>query len=786
MKSTRKVKNVNSALIGALLLIHFGFLGAQSTTTIKGTIINKDRLPVVYSTVALFSTADSTLVTGTSTDSTGRFEFITDLQGACFLRISFVGYEISTTHINIQSQGTLETGKIILHEKTFEITEAKVFGERIKARQELDKTTYFVNKQMQKASSTAVDMVKFIPGVQVDLFQNVLLEGNSNILILINGVERENGFLQQLSSNRIDRVEVNNQPGSKYPGEIAGVINIILKPENNQGISGHVSADMPINFDEVYTFPSYSFNLTRNKMNLFTSYNGELSYFNIEAENTRNIFAGPFESRINRMQYLRQKNWSHKFHYGFDYQPNNKNVMNIYGFINPTSYEFDGTVHINKITRDSVAENWEAEKEDTDLNLSWFNSLYFQHTFEKEGSELVIELNQYKFKGHRQSSLTPGNAEAPLVSISNPGQRLYTGKVDVVIPVNSSLKIESGVRTSFSLFSDSEWNSFRYTERISAAYASIRYQGARFRFSSGLRMEHARLKLEESIDNHSVTLLPNLTAQYDLPKQQRLKLTYRKSIIRPRMYQLNPNISYTDPFTIYHGNPNLTAAIHTDIVLDYSLNFKKNFISAGGFYEHTDHSIENLTVLTQSGMFENSSENLGAINRIGINLKGSIKLLKNILVNPSLKLYNFSTQGNTTAVENHIRNKRQMAIESGLSVAAMFKYDITVASILNYYSAKASIQGYRFEDLLYFISVEKSFKDKFKVGITFALPFMGEFTYQGYNTEGFQFSEYAEDNLQLSLIPVWLKFTYNFSSGKKVDRIISDRDFKDPNLKEGF
>jgi len=63
---------------------------------------------------------------------------------------------------------------------------------------------------------------------------------------------------------------------------------------------------------------------------------------------------------------------------------------------------------------------------------------------------------------------------------------------------------------------------------------------------------------------------------------------------------------------------------------------------------------------------------------------------------------------------------------------------------------------------------------------------MGEFTYQGYNTEGFQFSEYAEDNLQLSLIPVWLKFTYNFSSGKKETRIVGERDFQDPNLKKGF
>lgn len=773
-------------IIGALILIHFGFLGAQSTTTIKGTVKNKERLPVAYSTVALFTSADSSLIAGTLSDSTGSFELSTNHLGTCFLRISFIGYEICTRPITTQSYNTHEIGEIILYDKPFEITEVEVFGERSKAIQQVDNTTYFVNKQILKASSTAVDLVKFIPGVQVDLFQNVSLEGNSNIIILINGVERETGFLQQLRSDRIDKVEVNNHPGPKYSGEIAGVINIILKPENNQGISGHVYADVPVKFDEVYTFPSYSFNITRNRMNVYTSYNGELSHFKIEAENTRKIFSGSYESQINKVQYLQQKNWSHKFHYGFDYRHNNRNVLSIYGFLNPTSYEFDGTVQIKKMGQDSVAANWEAEKEDTDLNLSWFNSLYFQHTFDKEGSELVVELNQYKFSGQHQSTLTPKNREAPLLNRSNSMQNLFTGKLDVVIPIYSTFKIESGVHESIALYSDSECNSFRYSERISAAYASIRYNGDRFQFSSGLRIEHAWSQLVESFDNRSVIVLPNLSAKYDLSKQQHLKFTYRKSVIRPNLSQLNPIVSYTDPFTIHHGNPYLTPAINNNIALDYTMNIMKNFISVGGFYQHTEHSIENLTAINEAGVFENSTENLGALSRFGINLKGSVKPHKNILVNPSVKLYNFSSRVNKIGVDHHIRNKKQIAFESGLSIAATLKYDITVSSMLSYYSAKVNIQGHRFEDLLYFVSVDKSFRDKYKIGVTFALPFKGEFTYQGYNTDGFQFSEYAEDNLQLSLIPLWLKFTYNFESGKKAIRINHDHDFKDPNLKKGF
>ena len=58
------------------------------------------------------------------------------------------------------------------------------------------------------------------------------------------------------------------------------------------------------------------------------------------------------------------------------------------------------------------------------------------------------------------------------------------------------------------------------------------------------------------------------------------------------------------------------------------------------------------------------------------------------------------------------------------------------------------------------LTVEESYKNK--IGITLALPFKGEFTCKGYNSVGFQFSEYAEDNLQLFIIPLRLKFTYNY------------------------
>src|SRR5665811_416334 len=102
---------------------------------------------------------------------------------------------------------------------------------RDRAKAEADKTTYFMNRKMYDASNTGVDMLNYIPGVQVDLMKNISLEGSQHIIILVDGKERDRNFLSQLNAGQIDKVEVNNTPGSRYDSGITGVINIILKKD---------------------------------------------------------------------------------------------------------------------------------------------------------------------------------------------------------------------------------------------------------------------------------------------------------------------------------------------------------------------------------------------------------------------------------------------------------------------------------------------------------------------------------------------------------------------------
>ena len=249
-------------------------------------------------------------------------------------------------------------------EERIELAEARVTAERIKAKKEVDRTTFFVNSQMIKASVTTMDLIQFIPGIHVDLFRNISLEGKRNVLILVNGMERSAEFLSQLDPQRIDKVEIHMHPGAEFRTDASGVINVILKEGDNRGFSGHMYSEIPVKLNEVYAFPAVNLDLSLKKINLFASYDGELSYFDISGINKLSITASGQETRISKTGSKHQEYWSHKLHYGIDYSLNQKNQLSLYGYVNPWSQEFDGVIELEESKGDSILNSREGKQDD--------------------------------------------------------------------------------------------------------------------------------------------------------------------------------------------------------------------------------------------------------------------------------------------------------------------------------------------------------------------------------------------------------------------------------------
>ena len=223
--------------------------------------------------------------------------------------------------------------------------------------------------------------------------------------------------------------------------------------------------------------------------------------------------------------------------------------------------------------------------------------------------------------------------------------------------------------------------------------------------------------------------------RYKLTSRQNIQLSYNRAIKRPNIYQLNPYTSLSDPYTISKGNPFLKPELYGSISLEHSIQFNGNYFASRLFFNRTTDDITNLLFLNDNNAFETQVHNLGIIDQFGLQFSGTLKT-GIITLNPYIKIFEIQTSGNDLAKKYSIDDKNRLGLESGLSAIASFKHDIACSLTLQYNSAKYDIQGSSFSDVLYFLSIEKTFKEKIKVGIVSAMPFTRSFTYNGSEIDG--------------------------------------------------
>ncbi len=768
-----------------LIVIQSTSLLAQSSPAIKGTVTDQDNVPVCFSNVILKNLKDSTFVSGTTSDSTGMFDLEYEQPGKYFMAVSCIGFEPDSKIVEItETKPVIHSKPFRLKKKSFELREVKAIGQRLKAKQSMEKTTYFVNQNMHKASSSATDIIKHVPGIQVDLFRNVSLEGREDILILIDGVERSPGFLAKMDSRKVDKIEVNNRPGPEYRSNISGVINIVTVKEKQSGISGHLYGEIPGSKNEIYAMPNANLSYSAGKMTMYASYEGEFSYFDIEAKNKKWLFEDENHSFITSSQFVKQENQSHKFNLGFDYFFNDKNQLNILGFVNPYSNEHDGRLDVKKTANETNPEYWNYEKDDSDKNRGAGSSIYYRH--HQKGKEFSAELSYYNYKGHNKTEYLNNSTGETHINDAKPIEDSFVGRIQFSLPIGSALSVSTGMESKIRLLSDEIWSSFNYREDVSAGFASLTRNGENLILKSGARLEHSQLKSGDNNTKKNWSLFPFASAQYNFTRKTSLRISYRRSILRPHIYHLNPNASQTDPFTQWQGNPALTPAFRDEVSMDFSFLINNNYISVGPFFSKTSEEIEILTTTDNDLQFVNTYQNPGTTDRMGIKLTASLSPIKSITFNPFLKIFNVHTTPNELATTNYIKSKNDLAWESGFSLSMLLKNDISISAMLKNNSKLPRIQNTRLADKLYFVSVEKEIYETLKVGITTAIPFQKEFTYQGHEITRLNFEEYAEDNIQMSDFPFWFKIKYTFKSGKKTNRIDRPDEFKNKRIKKGF
>jgi outer membrane receptor protein involved in Fe transport len=781
----KRIRSIKFMLL-VVVIVSFKGIYAQEKQSITGRLTEvKSNKPVSFATVSLIKASDSKIIGGSMSNEKGLFTISPVIPGNYILKVSNIGFKAVSRNIEVVNAGVTDAGTILLQDTSIMLAELFIVGERIKAKSESDRTIFNVTGKMLDVSNTGSDLLKLIPGVQIDLMQNISLEGSYDILILVDGKERDKNFVSQLTPDRIDRIEVISAPPSNYDGNVTGAINIVLKKNRDSGIIGHILAELPVSSSLVYAFPSYSLNWGLKEFNLYTSYSGQLTYLDLHESTSRSFWYENDSTKITLNQDLRQKEWSHRFHYGFDYFLNDRDQFNFYAYYNPFSHELDGNVDTQ--ISGTINDHMKSVKEDTDINTSTFYSLYYKHNFNKKGSEITADISNYFLRAENLTSYYYSGSDENMFSKEyavKPKQNVFSLRIDYKTDFLDKFIFSTGVKAKLQKSQD-RYNEFEYDENIYAVYGNIIYKKGKIDLSFGMRSEKSVSELKDAFKRPFLSFLPNTSFRYKLTSKQSIHLSYNRTIKRPNIYQLNPFSSLSDPYTLSKGNPFLKPEFPGSLFLEHSIQFNGNYLASRLFFNRTTDNINYLMLINDTNAFELQVQNLGSISQSGLQLSGTFKI-RFLTLNPYLKLFDLHTSGNTLAKYYSIENKHRMGLESGISAIASFKYDIACSLTLQYSSAKYGIQGSSFSDVLYFLSLEKTCRQKIKLGIVSAMPFTKSFTYNGSKISGANFQSSYEGNIAMATIPFWFKLGFQFNSGKSRNKINREKEEIDNVLKKGF
>jgi len=177
-----------------LIIISAGVQAQTNNANIKGKIGGKvtdglTKVPVDFATVSVFKTGSTSPFNGASTDPKGNFSIDGIAPGEYTVTVDFLGYKRSTIDHVIISNTTknVSLGNIVLAPIQNELKGVVITANAVSVENKIDKMVYNPANDLTSQGGVALDILKKVPMVTVDIDGNVELMGNTNIRFLING-----------------------------------------------------------------------------------------------------------------------------------------------------------------------------------------------------------------------------------------------------------------------------------------------------------------------------------------------------------------------------------------------------------------------------------------------------------------------------------------------------------------------------------------------------------------------------------------------------------------------
>ncbi len=642
---------------------------------ISGVILDKTSTsPIEYANIVLRLAKDSSVVTGAVSRRDGSFEISIPSPAKYVVDVRFLGFKRRLIPLNVTDPARpVNLGNVYIEPDPLQLKEMVVEGERTPISYHIDKKVIDVAKMHTVISGSAADVLQNVPSVTVDLEGNVSLRGSANFTVLIDGkptIMEAQDALQQIPATSLEKIEIITNPSAKYdPEGTSGIINILMKKNRGDGISGLVNTNVGLN--------------GRHGGDIFLQYRNESLTALFGGNYNKRPFPG--ESRTDN-SFLSAGSTNYLHASGSNESQRNSSGMRgsvEFGVADHTMLTVGGRLGQRGRVQSSqlLYSEWSTANSAPLYYTSFGNfdrsgnfyevSLSAAQQFNENGHELKAEYN-LGYDDDNESSITKrtGNdvaSSGERIDNSGPSRELE-GRVDYTLPLSADVKFEAGYEGEAENSEENnnmfQYNSstggfdpqpqydyaVRYRNSDHALYATYTDKFFGIGLQGGIRTEYTFRSIVLTKENAEFGVnrwdwFPTLHTSYKFGEATQAMASYTRRIQRPHGWEMEPYIIWTDANNVRKGNPELQPQFIDSYETGIQTLIGGISLSAEVYYRLVHNKIERVKSVYEPNVTLTSMANIGHDQSVGTESLLILDPLKFWNVNLMTNVYGYKVTG---------------------------------------------------------------------------------------------------------------------------------------------
>jgi len=625
---------------------------------VKGVVTDSvSKATIDFVTVTLKNAAKQP-VKAMLTKNGGTFGFEKLPAGKYSVTLVSIGYNVKQVAVDLSDKNDKVTdlGRIVIASHNKQLKDVNIVADKPMVKMEADRMVYDLQADPESKVNNVLEMMRKVPLLSLDGDDNILLKGNANYKILINGkpstmVERDpKAILRSMPASSIERIEVITTPPAKYDAEgLTGIINIVTTKKIDNGYNGSVNVNerFPVGGPGIggsFTFKEGKFGM---------SVLGGASIYNNPETNASMSRVTTGTGPSNLTQNGTQQSDSHSGYFGTElsYELDTLNLISGNININGNKSNRTGDQSTYLYTRSGLLYSYDLANNNTGNGNGLDASLNYQLGFKRSKAQLLtFSYRYYKSTDIQYSALdvsNPVNYSAPDYHQNNDARsREQTFQVDYVQPVKK-LTIEMGVKAilrvntsnyQYNIYNagtgnfetdPQRSNEFDNTQDVYGAYNSYQYSIKTWDFKAGMRLEETLFNSGQTQRNY-FNLIPSISANHRFKSGNSINFGFSQRIQRPGIYQLNPFVDTSNPNFFSTGNPNLNPMLANNYSIGYNISKKVPTNIMLSYMTFRDLIMPAVTYDPVTHITYSSYQNTGIAKALGINLNTNYNFTKKL------------------------------------------------------------------------------------------------------------------------------------------------------------